>query len=68
VSTDSEGSDLLIGLVLVFLLGAVVGGCGGSIKTMDKARNAAVEAGVGEWQVDPKTGATTFVYKKGGCQ
>jgi len=65
---NDEDTNLLIGLALAFLVGAAVGGCGGSIKTMDKARNTAVEAGVGEWQVDPKTGATTFVYKKGGCQ
>ena len=29
-----------------------------------KIRQEAIEAGVAEWQVDPKTGSTRFVFKE----
>ncbi len=50
-----------IGLILVPL--AVIGTVAGGAKGVQQQ---AIEAGVAEWQVDPKTGETSFVWRK--CQ
>lgn len=50
---------LLIGVVI----GVAVGATLGWRVTTNEMRREAVEAGVAEWVVDPKTGATTFQYK-----
>jgi hypothetical protein len=52
----------LLLVVLGFLIGAAVGSC----RCGTGWQEAATEAGVAEWRVDPKTGATEFVWIK--CQ
>ncbi len=66
MSDDSAplGTALLLGGVMGFVFGvALMGLCppsyaDGVKETQDKA----IEAGVGRWDVDPKTGKTTFVF------
>jgi len=63
--------DMFYGLLAVLglmVLCAVVFVCRArSVReTPDTVRQSAIEAGVAEWRVDPKTGETEFVWIK--CQ
>jgi len=49
--------------VFFFIMGIVLGyGVGRALQTT-QGRATAVEAGVAEYTIDPKTGETSFVYK-----
>jgi len=49
---------------VVFVVLALIGGCTCGAKTEQAFyEKAAVEAGVAEYTIDPKTGETSFVYK-----
>ena len=50
-------------VVALMLLGFVAGATFGGMFGQSFCRQDAIEAGVAEWQVDPKTGATEFVFK-----
>jgi hypothetical protein len=61
---DSEGGCCLIVAVFVFL---AIGACAGHIVGTRVQRQAAVEAGVARYEVDPETGETRFVYGRSGA-
>jgi hypothetical protein len=61
VTRDIEG--LFVGLMLGFMLGVLCSFCAWGFDK-DEARTAAIEAGVAEYRVDPKTGETSFVFLK----
>jgi hypothetical protein len=60
---DSEGGCCLIVAMFVFL---AIGACAGNIVGTRVQRQAAVEAGVARYEVDPRTGETRFVYGRSG--
>jgi hypothetical protein len=60
---DPEGGcSLVVAVFVFFALGAYAGYIGGTYHQ----RQAAVEAGVARYEVDPRTGETRFVYGRSG--
>lgn len=57
---------LAMPVLLLFVLGFLIGAAVSSHRCGTGWQEAATEAGVAEWRVDPKTGATEFVWIK--CQ
>jgi hypothetical protein len=61
---DSEGGwSLFVAVFVCLALGAYAGYIGGTYHQ----RQAAVEAGVARYEVDPRTGETHFVYGRSGA-
>ncbi len=54
---------LALFFVFFFVMGAAVGCAIGDAVQTTMGREAAIEAGVAEYTIDPKTGETSFVYK-----
>ena len=66
MNSDTRDAINLAGAVALLIgvaVGTAVGATLGWRVTTAEMRREAVEAGVAEWVVDPKTGATTFQYK-----
>lgn len=63
MSTESDKEEfwlpLIVGLVVGLAVSGIVAGC---VDNSHKQR--AVDAGVGKYIIDPKTGRTDFVYGK----
>ena len=49
---------MMVGIVATLIF------CAGISLGMYTTRHDAIKAGAGEWQVDPKTGSTRFVFKE----
>jgi hypothetical protein len=52
------------GLVVALAVGFIVFAITSSGTSLDDERNKAIEAGVGRWVIDSKTGDRKFVYGK----
>ena len=62
---ESTAEFIMAGVhVALFSMFAFAGFSVGHGNGRDATRREAIEAGVAQWTVDPKTGATTFEWRK----
>lgn len=55
---------IALGVFFSMIAALLIGGMVGFYSGIHAERKKSVEAGVGEWRVDPKTGETEFRYKR----